>query len=265
METNPIIRMRGLRKSYGKKEVLHGIDLDIAPGQVIGYIGPNGAGKSTTVRILAGLDSDFAGEVEVAGLDIREQALEVKKRIGYIPEQTEIYDVLTPREFLGMLGRLQGMPEKMLERRMLQMLSYFGMDQHIDDRMDTFSKGMRQKVLLVSGLLHNPDIIFMDEPLSGLDANTVILVKEIITQLADQGKTIVYCSHIMDTVEKISDRIVLISAGSVVADGPIESLRKHEQDTLESIFSNLTGQSDFDRRASDFMRTFDNPESQDHE
>lgn len=252
-----IISMKGLRKSYGNKEVLHGIDLAIAPGQVIGYIGPNGAGKSTTVRILAGLDNQFEGEVFVNGLDIRTQALEVKKRIGYIPEQTEIYDVLTPREFLSMLGRLQGMENKQLEERMLKMLSYFGMDGHIDDRMDTFSKGMRQKVLLVSGLLHNPEIIFMDEPLSGLDANTVILVKEIITQLAAQGKTIIYCSHIMDTVEKISDRIILIADGSVVADGPIETLRSKQGDSLESIFSNLTGQSGFDQKASDFMKSFD--------
>lgn len=258
MENNPIISIQNLRKSYGSKVVLHGINLEISPGQVIGYIGPNGAGKSTTVRILAGLDASFEGEVRVAGLDIKTDALEVKKRIGYIPEQTEIYDVLTPREFLTMLGKLQGMDENQLEKRMQSMLTYFGMDGHIDERMDTFSKGMRQKVLLVSGLLHNPEIIFMDEPLSGLDANTVILVKEIITQLASQGKTIVYCSHIMDTVEKISDRIILIADGAIVADGPIETLRGNEQESLESIFSNLTGQSDFDQKASDFMKTFDN-------
>lgn len=253
----PIITMRDLRKSYGSKEVLHGIDLEITSGQVVGYIGPNGAGKSTTVRILAGLDNQFEGEVTVRGKDIRTDALEIKKHIGYIPEQTEIYDVLTPREFLQMLGRLQGMEEELIQARMQKMLSYFGMDIHIDDRMDTFSKGMRQKVLLVSGLLHNPEIIFMDEPLSGLDANTVILVKEIIQQLAAQGKTIIYCSHIMDTVEKISDRIVLIADGNVVADGPIETLRREEGDTLEAIFSNLTGQSGFNEKASDFMRSFD--------
>lgn len=255
--SNPIISIRGLRKSYGNNEVLHGINLEIAPGQIVGYIGPNGAGKSTTVRILAGLDSHFSGEVIVRGQDIRTAALEIKRHIGYIPEQTELYDVLTPREFLQMLGRLQGMEEALIQTRMRKMLSYFGMDIHIDDRMDTFSKGMRQKVLLVSGLLHNPEIIFMDEPLSGLDANTVILVKEIIQQLAAQGKTIIYCSHIMDTVEKISDRIVLITDGNVVADGPIETLRREEGDTLETIFSTLTGQSGFNEKASDFMRSFD--------
>ncbi len=254
---NDIITIRNLRKSYGKKEVLHSIDLGIAPGQVIGYIGPNGAGKSTTVRILAGLDNQFEGEVMVNGFDVRKEGIEVKKIIGYIPEQTEIYDVLTPREFLTMLGRLQGMEQAILEERMVKMLSYFGMDIHIDERMDTFSKGMRQKVLLVSGLMHNPEIIFMDEPLSGLDANTVILVKEIITQLAEQGKTIIYCSHIMDTVEKISDRIILIADGRVVADGPIETLRAKDGETLEAIFSNLTGQGGFDEKASDFMKSFD--------
>ncbi len=122
--------------------------------------------------------------------------------------------------------------------------------------MDTFSKGMRQKVLLVSGLLHNPEIIFMDEPLSGLDANAVILVKEIISRLAEQGKTIIYCSHNMDTVEKISDRIVLIAEGRVIADGTFQDLKRNESDTLEKLFSQLTSQADFDQLAGQFTKAF---------
>lgn len=252
----PIIQIENLCKFYGKKQVLHDINLNIQAGQVIGYIGPNGAGKSTTVRILAGLDDRFEGSVKIKGIDVRENPLAIKRLIGYIPELAELYDVLTPMEFLLLVGRLHDMEDGLIEERATRMLEFLGLKEHLRERMDTFSKGMRQKVLLVSGLLHNPEIIFMDEPLSGLDANAVILVKEIILRLVEQGKTIIYCSHNMDTVEKISDRIVLIADGKVVADGNFQELKRDEGDTLEKLFSQLTGQTNFDQLAEGFTQTF---------
>ncbi len=252
----PIITMQQLRKSYGNKAVLKGIDLQIMPGQVIGYIGPNGAGKSTTVRILAGLDNQFEGQVYVNGIDVREAPIEVKKIIGYVPENAELYDVLTPMEFLTLIGKLHDMPAEKIRARAIQMLDFFGLGANKDDRIDTFSKGMRQKTLLISGLIHDPQIIFLDEPLSGLDANAVIMVKEILARLARQGKTIFYCSHMMDTVEKISDRIILIGQGNILADGTFEQLRKEEGDTLEKLFSELTGETDYTAKADDFLNTF---------
>lgn len=252
----PIIQIENLCKYYSKKQVLFDINLSIQPGQVIGYIGPNGAGKSTTVRILAGLDENFTGTVKIKGIDIKENPLAVKRIIGYIPELAELYDVLTPMEFLLLVGRLHDMEDEQIEERATRMLEFLGLNEHLHDRMDTFSKGMRQKVLLVSGLLHNPEIIFMDEPLSGLDANAVILVKEIILRLVEQGKTVIYCSHNMDTVEKISDRIILIADGKVVADGNFQELKRNEGDTLEKIFSQLTGQTNFDQLAEGFTQTF---------
>lgn len=252
----PIIQIRDLSKFFGKKQVLHGINLDIMPGQVIGYIGPNGAGKSTTVRILAGLDDRFSGTVRIKGMDVTEDSIAIKRIIGYIPELAELYDVLSPMEFLLLIGRLYDMEDQQIEDRATRMLEFLGLKDQLHDRMDTFSKGMRQKVLLVSGLLHNPEIIFMDEPLSGLDANAVILVKEIILRLVEQGKTVIYCSHNMDTVEKISDRIILIADGKVVADGTFHDLKRSEGDTLEKLFSQLTGQTDFDQLAEGFTQTF---------
>ena len=157
----PIIQISNLTKFFGKKQVLHGISLDIMPGQVIGYIGPNGAGKSTTVRILAGLDENFGGTVKIKGMDVREHPLEVKRIIGYIPELAELYDVLTPMEFLLLVGRLYDLEDELIEERATRMLDFLGLKDHVHDRMDTFSKGMRQKVLLISGMLHNPEIIFM--------------------------------------------------------------------------------------------------------
>jgi ABC-2 type transport system ATP-binding protein len=252
---DPIIQIRDLSKFFGKKQVLYGINLDIMPGQVIGYIGPNGAGKSTTVRILAGLDDRFNGSVKIKGMDVKEDSIAIKRMIGYIPELAELYDVLSPMEFLLLIGRLYDMEDQQIEERATRMLEFLGLKDKLHDRMDTFSKGMRQKVLLVSGLLHNPEIIFMDEPLSGLDANAVILVKEIILRLVEQGKTVIYCSHNMDTVEKISDRIILIADGKVVADGTFHDLKRSEGDTLEKLFSQLTGQTDFDQLAEGFTQT----------
>jgi ABC-2 type transport system ATP-binding protein len=236
----PIITIRRLNKQYGDKTVLHDINLDIFPGQIIGYIGPNGAGKSTTVKILTGIIQDYAGDITVLGKSHRDNILEVKGKVGYIPELAELYDLLTPREYLSFTGKLYHLPDEIIEERSTKMLDSFGLLGNMDQRMDSFSKGMRQKVLITSGLLHNPSIVIMDEPLSGLDANAVILVKELLQALKQEGKTIFYCSHMMDVVEKVSDRIVLINNGSIIADGTIEELRQTSADTLEQIFSRLT-------------------------
>src|SRR3954464_9141658 len=236
-----IISICDVRKSYGSKQVLKGISLEIYPGQVIGYIGANGAGKSTTVKILCGLISDYDGDVYVKGVNLKDDVLSIKSHIGYVPELAELYDVLTPWEFLHFTGSLYGMEESLISERVHRMMAAFGMEPNIHQRMDSFSKGMRQKVLITSGLLHNPDIIILDEPLSGLDANSVIIIKELISRLAKEGKTIFYCSHMMDVVEKVSDRIVLISDGTIIADGSFEELKLQQgNQSLEQIFSHLT-------------------------
>jgi len=244
MNPTPLIQIRNLSKSYGDKIVLKGLSLDIFPGQVIGYIGPNGAGKSTTVKILTGLIPDFSGEVLINGLNMAEHPQEIKKLIGYVPENAEIYDVLSPTEYLDFIGKLYGMEEGLLKERSRKLLAAFGLGAVLDDRMDTFSKGMRQKVLLIAGIIHDPKIIVLDEPLSGLDANAVIMIKELIMRLSQEGKTIFYCSHMMDVVEKVSDRILLINKGEIIADGSFESLKQNHSDTLERIFSKLTGRED---------------------
>lgn len=259
------ISIQNLRKHYGDKEVLKGIDLTVAPGQVIGYIGPNGAGKSTTVKILTGLIQEYEGQVTVNGLDLRTQLTEVKKQIGYIPELAEIYDLLTPREYLSFVGRLYHLEDKVIEARTARMLDSFGLLPNIDQRMDSFSKGMRQKVLLTSGLLHNPRIVVMDEPLSGLDANAVILVKELLQVLKAEGKTIFYCSHMMDVVEKVSDRIVLINHGAIVANSTIEEMRASGQGTLEQIFSRLTSDDNTNQRVSDIAAAMQQASATDYE
>jgi ABC-2 type transport system ATP-binding protein len=244
MENSQII-IRNLRKSYGKgdnkNEVLKGINIDINPGQIIGYIGPNGAGKSTTVKILCGILPGYEGDIRIFGKDLKKDSLEIKKNIGYVPETGALYDLLTPREYLNFIGILYNINKTKLESRIENLLSFFGMEKYSNQRMDTFSKGMKQKILIISGIINNPDIIFLDEPLSGLDANAVILVKDLLIRLAKDGKTIFYCSHLMDIVEKVSDRIILINNGIVIADGSFNELKTEKSDTLETLFAKLTG------------------------
>jgi ABC-2 type transport system ATP-binding protein len=254
----PIIRIEQLSKWFGSKQVLKDINLTIYPGQVIGYIGPNGAGKSTTVKILCGLLSDFEGSVTVKGIDLRKDPLAVKRLIGYVPELAELYEVLTAVEFLELVAGLYEIPSERARIRIEKMLTAFGLEENMHQRMETFSKGMRQKVLLISGLMHNPDILILDEPLSGLDANNVIIVKELISKLASEGKTIFYCSHMMDVVEKVSDRIVLINDGSIVADGSFENLQETMgRGSLEHIFAQLTATSSLQDAVSSLVAAFD--------
>ncbi len=257
MNEPPIVQIRNLSKSYGSKLVLKHLTLDIYPGQVIGYIGPNGAGKSTTVKILTGLIPDFNGEVLVDGLNMASNPLEIKRMIGYVPENAELYDVLTPMEYLDFVGKLYGMEDSMLHERAKRLLTAFGLGENTDNRMDTFSKGMKQKVLLISGIIHNPKIIVLDEPLSGLDANAVIMIKELIVRLKEEGKTIFYCSHMMDVVEKVSDRILLINKGEIIANGTFESLKQNNNDTLEGIFAKLTGREGTGTEADAIINSFD--------
>lgn len=254
----PIIRIKNLFKNYGAKPVLKDINLEIYPGQVIGYIGPNGAGKSTTVKVLCGLITDYEGEVTVKGFDVKKNTIDVKRHIGYVPELAELYDVLTPMEYLQFAGALYGMDEEVCRDRIERMMAAFNLSANINQRMDSFSKGMRQKVLLASGLLHNPDIIILDEPLSGLDANSVIIVKELISKLAQEGKAIFYCSHMMDVVEKVSDRIVLIDEGRMIANGTIEELRQQHGDvSLEQIFAKLTGKESLSVSADELVKALE--------
>ena len=250
--TSPVIVTHNLSKTY-EVPVLRNINLSIQPGEIIGYIGPNGAGKSTTIKILTGIIPDFDGEATVLGMDIRKEILEVKKRIGYIPENAALYDTLTPLEYLHFIGQLYKLDSSLVDKKAKELLHLFELSDYLESRMTTFSKGMRQKVLLIAGMMHNPSILFLDEPLSGLDANAVILVKEILTQLKRNGKTIFYSSHLMDVVEKISDRIMIINKGEMIANGTFEELNTHAKGSLEKIFTDLTGNKEHESAAGQFI------------
>jgi ABC-2 type transport system ATP-binding protein len=226
---------------YGAAEVLHEISFSIERGEVVGLLGPNGAGKSTTIKIVAGILSPNSGTVSVCGLNLPRQAIEVKQKIGYVPEAAGLFESLTGQEFLELVGRLHDIGEDILQTRIAEMLETFGLSGDRASRLDTYSKGMRQKILLSSALLHNPELILLDEPLSGLDVNAAILVKDLIAALASDGKTILYSSHVLDVVERVCDRVMIIHQGNLVANSTPASLKASTgQSTLEDVFRHLT-------------------------
>lgn len=252
MET--IISIKDLRKSYGTKEVLKGINLEVSRGEVIGYIGPNGAGKSTTVKIMLGLVADFDGEISILGQDIRNGDVDYKSKIGYVPETAEIYENLTAQEYLTFIGELYGMDYEQVDQKAIKLMELFGIGDVYNARISSFSKGMKQKTMIIAALVNDPDILFLDEPLTGIDANSVMVFKEVLEQLAKEGKTIFYSSHIMEVVEKLSSRIILINDGQIVADGNIDDLKNSSMESsLENIFNQLTGFNDHEDIAKEIV------------
>lgn len=248
------IRLLNLRMSYGEREALRGVSLEVPRGQVLGYIGPNGAGKTTTVRILTSTLEPTSGSAEVAGFDVVQNPLEVKRRIGYVPELAALYESLSPLEFLGFVAGVHGLDDAVAERRSAALLDVLGLCERGFSPMSGFSKGMRQRVAIAAALVHDPEVVILDEPLSGLDAHAAILLKEIILRLAREGKTVFYCSHQLDVVERVCDRVVIIHHGEVVADGnPDELMRRAQGSTLESVFRELTSPEDFAELATRFV------------
>ncbi len=231
--------------SYNQVEVLHEISFSLKPGQVVGLLGPNGAGKSTSIKIIAGILTAGSGVVRVAGMPLPEQAVAVKQRIGYVPEAAVLFESLTGQEFLELCGRLHEVDEETLQARIRDFLETFGLTSDRSSRLDAYSKGMRQKILIAAALLHNPDLILLDEPLSGLDVHTAILIKDLLAALAKTGKTILYSSHVLDVVEKICDRVLIIHKGRLIADDTPEVLKAGAgETTLEGVFRKLTDTSD---------------------
>ena len=253
-ERQAIITLRNLSKSFGDKEVLRNINLDIYKGEIIGYIGPNGAGKSTTVKIMLGLIEEYDGQIQVFGQDIRGN-VDYKGKIGYVPETADIYENLTAREYLTFIGQLYGMEFDDVDKKAERLMELFDIKNVYDSRLSSYSKGMKQKILIISALINDPDILFLDEPLSGMDANSVMVFKEVLEELAKEGKTIFYSSHIMEVVEKLSNRIILIAKGEIVADGSIEELRESMEGSLETMFNQLTGFNEHEKIAKDIVAT----------
>jgi ABC-2 type transport system ATP-binding protein len=247
------IKVSGLTKLYGTFPAVNDVSFEVAQGEIVGYLGPNGAGKSTTVKMLIGILAPTGGSILVDGMDVRGNEVAVKQRIGYVPESGGLYESLTGYEFLQLVGRLYHMEEGLVGHKAQEFFRLFGLEESMHERLSSYSKGMRQRVLISSALIHNPDILFLDEPLSGLDANSMLVFKELVRHLAEQGKTIFYCSHVLDVVERLCKRVIIIDHGQIVADAPVDELKNMtSQGTLEDVFKKLTDATDAGQLAREF-------------
>lgn len=249
-----MIITQALTKRYDEKVALSDLDLRVEPGEILGFLGPNGAGKSTTVKILTGLIRADSGRAIVAGFDVAAEPMEVKKRVGYVPETPSLYPALTANEYLELIACLHHIEPKGARARCDELLELFGLSDVSDQRVKEFSKGMRQKVVIAAALLHRPEVLILDEPLDGLDANTALVMKELLRRLAAQGRTILFSSHVLEVVERICTRIFIIDKGRYVADGTAEKIRLDTgAASLDEAFGKLTGVRDVGQVTSDFL------------
>ena len=254
-----MISLQRLTKQFGAQTAVSELSFEIPAGQIVGFLGPNGAGKSTTLRMLTGILAPTSGTATVCGFDLLRETIEVKRSIGFVPESGAVFESLTGLEYLEMVAALYSIPEAAARARIEQFITFFdlGFATLTDKLLGAYSKGMRRKVVITAALLHNPQVVFFDEPLDGLDANAAVGFKALIQTLAREGKTIVYSSHVLDVVERVCDRVIIIDKGRLLLDGEPEQLIANSgAGTLEHLFTRLTGGAELERRAEDFARTF---------
>jgi ABC-2 type transport system ATP-binding protein len=250
-----VIEVRNLVKSFGGADAVRGISFTVQPGQATGYLGPNGAGKSTTVKIIAGLLRPTEGEVKVCGFDVVKEPLEVKRRIGYVPENAALYDSLSPNEYLSLVAELHDLDRATAATRIGQLLDGFELLRAADQQIETLSKGMRQKVLLIGALIHDPPVILLDEPLNGLDVNAALTFRRLLERLLQRGKTLLFCSHILEVIERLCSRVIVIDRGRIVADDlTAKLLAGQPEGTLEAAFQSLTRSDKADESVRAFLR-----------
>ena len=240
-----MLEARGLIKRYGGLLAVDRVDFSVQHGEVLGYLGPNGSGKSTTVNMIVGLLQPGSGTITLNGKSQADDPVGYKERIGYVPEEPFLYTHLTAAEYLTLVGRLRGMPQDALDRKVTELLKLFLLWDARYSTMTAFSKGMRQRVLLAAALLHNPDLLVLDEPFSGLDVNASLLFRSLITMFAAQGRMILFSTHRFDMVEKVCTRAVILSKGRLVAEHVVSASRQGDSASLEILFHRVTDQQDF--------------------
>ncbi len=240
-----MIELRDVSKSFGGKEAVRGLSFVSPPGQATGYLGPNGAGKSTTIKMIAGLLRPDAGEIKVCGFDAAISPMEVKRRIGYVPEFAALYQSLTPNEYLSLIAELHHLDRVEARGRIADFLRRFELTDAANGSIEQLSKGMRQKVLIIGAVLHDPDVLLLDEPLNGLDVNAGLVFRRMLEEMLARGKTILFSSHIFELIERLCSRVIIIDQGRVVADESTETLLNGQpRGALEAVFQKLTRRED---------------------
>lgn len=247
-----MLEARHLVKRYFGVTVVGDVSFVVRPGEVVGYLGPNGSGKSTTAKMLTGLLDPTGGTVLLDGRDINVDPLEFKRRLGYVPEDPHLYPFLSGREYLQLVGRLRDMPASLMERKIAALLELFGLTGAVEQGIASYSKGMKQKLLVIAAIMHDPDVLIFDEPDSGLDVSAMLMLRHLVTALAARGKAILYSSHVLEVVEKLCTRVIVLHRGRVVADDSVAQLRTlMASESLEDVFSQLVLRVDPERTARD--------------
>jgi ABC-2 type transport system ATP-binding protein len=239
-----LIRLVHLTKRYGKFTAVDDINLDVPSGELFGFLGPNGAGKTTTFRMIAGILRPTSGTVEIGGIDVGQRPLEAKSRLGFIPDRPFVYDKLTGGEFLRFAAALYGQQGPAVERRIDELLELFELDRWKDELTESYSHGMRQKLIISGALVHRPEVIVVDEPMVGLDPKSARLLKDLFRQFVDRGGTVLMSTHTLEVAETMCDRIVIVHGGKIVAHGTmaeVQAQTSSEDLGLEELFLKLTG------------------------
>jgi len=245
METEPVLELQNLTKRYRGIAAVENVSFRLLPSEIVGYLGPNGSGKSTTVKIITGLLQPNQGRVLFRGHSIHDDLVAYRAVLGYVPEEAHIYTHLSGLEYLQLVGRLRGMTEKLIALKANTLLKLLALESWRYSPISLYSKGMKQRVLIAAALMHNPQLLIFDEPLSGLDVVSARLFKDLLRELAGQGKAILYISHVLEVVEQICDRVIVIAKGKLLADAPpgeLTTLMKLAN--LESVFAQLVQQKD---------------------
>ncbi len=254
-----MLEVRNLTKRYAAIPAVDNVSFTLAPGQVLGYLGPNGSGKSTTVKMLTGLLEPSAGEIWFEGRRIDQDMLAYKARLGYVPEEPHLYQHLSGREYLQLVGRLRGIAEEPLACKADRFLELFGLAEFRHSLMSGYSKGMRQKVLLSAALLHDPDVLILDEPFSGLDVTAALVLRGVLHELAAAGKMVLYSSHVLEVVEKVCQEVLILHRGRVVAHDRVARLRElAHAPSLEGVFAQLTAEQETGTVAADIVGAMKN-------
>ena len=238
----PAIEILDVCKQYGDKLAVEHMDLVVKRGELFAFLGPNGAGKTTTIKMLCGLLFPSSGSIKICGYDLKTQGDQARRLISYVPDLPFLYEKLTGREFLEFIGDVYGMQRDLIAQKIIEVNKLFGLEDFIDDLTERYSHGMRQRMVFASALLHEPEVLVVDEPTVGLDPKSVRKLKDVLRNQADQGKAIFLSSHSLDIVEEVADRIGIIFQGKLVACGSLESLREQSETggSLEEVFLKMT-------------------------
>jgi ABC-2 type transport system ATP-binding protein len=243
----PAIWAQGLRKNYGEHPAVAGVDLMVRSGEIVGFLGPNGAGKTTTLKMLTGLVKPTSGTATIMGHDIQREPVPAKAQFGYVPDTPNLYGKLSGWEYLRFMSRLYRVPAAQAEKRAGELLRLFDLYEAGSDMIEGYSHGMQQKMALAGALVHDPKVLFLDEPTVGLDPRSARLIKDILMQLKERGTAVMFSTHILEIAERMCDRVIIINKGQIVAAGTLAELRSRSQGqgSLEDIFLNLTGGAEY--------------------